>query len=173
MNKVNSPALPNPSQENPSNMNQLTSSFQTNCCFHQQWSGRAIASSSLPTHIKPFGTKTNVPQLLHLGIFGLLSNFESSNSSIQFLLPILNLQLWTVLFNKCQRDFTQEDIYSLVDISAHQKVKTWLLQFKNTQFSELVFENRRKLSSSQHSSDSPSCPMLYVNHNLRPEDKFH
>jgi len=60
-----------------------------------------------------------------------------------------------------------------VDISAHRKVKTWLLRLKNTQFSEFIFENRRKLSSFQHSSDSPSSPKLYVNPNLSPEDKFH
>ena len=52
MYKENFPAGPNPSQENPSNMNQLASSFQTKCCFHPQLSGWAIATSSLPTHIK-------------------------------------------------------------------------------------------------------------------------
>ena len=111
--------------------------------------------------------------MLHLEISGDLPNFESCNKSIQFLLSILNSRLCPVLFNKCQRDLTQEDIYSLVDISAHRKVKTWLLRLKNTQFSEFIFENRRKLSSLQHSSDSPSSPKLYVNPNLSPEDKFH
>ena len=138
-----------------------------------QWLGHCNLKPS--NQHKPFGTKTNIPQLLHLEISGLLPNFESSNMyrSIQFLLPILNLRLCPVLFNKCQRDFTQEDIYSLVDISAHWKVKIRLLHFKNTQFTEVIFENRRKLSSSQYSSYSPSCPKLYANPNLRPEDKFH
>ena len=90
-------------------------------------SGWAIASSSLPVHITPFVKKTNIPQVLHLEISGDLPNFESSNKSIQFLLSILNSRLCPVLFNKCQRDLTQEDIYSLVNISAHRKVKTWML----------------------------------------------
>jgi len=165
-------ALPNPSQENPfkNNSNRVS---KPNVAPTGIKSGWAIASSSLPVHIKPFVKKTNIPQVLHLEISGDLPNFESSNKSIQFLLPILNSRLCPVLFNKCQRDLTQEDIYSLVDISAHRKVKTWLLRLKNTQFSEFIFENRRKLSSFQHSSDSPSSPKLYVNPNLSPEDKFH
>ena len=60
-----------------------------------------------------------------------------------------------------------------MDILAHRKVKTWLLQFKNTQFSELIFGNRWKLSSFQNSSDALSSPKLYVNPNLSPKDKFH
>jgi len=165
-------AIPNPSQENPfkNNSNRVS---KPNVAPTGIKSGWAIASSSLPVHIKPFVKKTNIPQVLHLEISGDLPNFESSNKSIQFLLSILNSRLCPVLFNKCQRDLTQEDIYSLVDISAHRKVKTWLLQLKNTQFSEFIFENRRKLSSFQHSSDSPSSPKLYVNPNLSPEDKFH
>ena len=168
----NFPALPNPSQENPfkNNSNRVS---KPNVAPTGIKSGWAIASSSLPVHIKPFVKKTNIPQVLHLEISGDLPNFESSNKSIQFLLSILNSRLCPVLFNKCQRDLTQEDIYSLVDISAHRKVKTWLLRLKNTQFSEFIFENRRKLSSFQHSSDSPSSPKLYVNPNLSPEDKFH
>ena len=172
MYEENFPALPNPSQENPfkNNSNRVS---KPNVAPTGIKSGWAIASSSLPVHIKPFVKKTNIPQVLHLEISGDLPNFESSNKSIQFLLSILNLRLCPVLFNKCQRDLTQEDIYSLVDISAHRKVKTWLLRLKNTQFSEFIFENRRKLSSFQHSSDSPSSPKLYVNPNLSPEDKFH
>jgi len=168
----NFPALPNPSQENPlqNNSNRVSKPYVAPTGIKSGW---AIASSSLPVHIKPFVKKTNIPQVLHLEISGDLPNFESSNKSIQFLLSILNSRLCPVLFNKCQRDLTQEDIYSLVDISAHQKVKTWLLRLKNTQFSEFIFENRRKLSSFQHSSDSPSSPKLYVNPNLSPEDKFH
>ena len=172
MYEENFPALPNPSQENPfkNNSNRVS---KPNVAPTGIKSGWAIASSSLPVHIKPFVKKTNIPQVLHLEISGDLPNFESSNKSIQLLLSILNLRLCPVLFNKCQRDLTQEDIYSLVDISAHRKVKTWLLRLKNTQFSEFIFENRRKLSSFQHSSDSPSSPKLYVNPNLSPEDKFH
>ena len=168
----NFPALPNPSQENHSKFNSDRVS-KPSVAHTSIKSGWAIASSSLPAHTKPFGKKTNTPQVLHLEISGELPNFESSNKSIQFLLPILNSRLCPVLFNKCQRDLTQEDIYSLVDISAHRKVKTWLLQFTNTQFSQFIFENRRKLSSSHHPSDAPSCPKLYVNPNLCPEDKFH
>ena len=172
MYEENFPALPNPSQENPfkNNSNRVS---KPNVAPTGIKSGWAIASSSLPVHIKPFVKKTNIPQVLHLEISGDLPNFESSNKSIQFLLSILNSRLCPVLFNKYQRDLAQEDIYSVVDISAHRKVKTWLLRLKNTQFSEFIFENRRKLSSFQHSSDSPSSPKLYVNPNLSPEDKFH
>ena len=65
-----------------------------------------------------------------------------------------------------------EDILSLVDITSHRKVKTWLIQFKNFMFTEFIFENRRKLSSLKQPSD-PSSPKIYINPNLSPDDKFH
>jgi len=66
-----------------------------------------------------------------------------------------------------------EDILSLVDITSHRKVKTWLIQFKNVMFTEFIFENRRKLSSLKNQPSDPSSPKIYINPNLSPDDKFH
>ena len=68
---------------------------------------------------------------------------------------------------------TFDDILSLVDITPHRKVKTWLIQFKNVKFTEFIFENRRKLSSLKNQPSDPSSPKIYVNPNLSPDDKFH
>ena len=61
-------------------------------------------------------------------------------------------------------------ITSLVGITPYKKKKTWLVQFSNVQFTEFIFEHRRKLSPLPHSSVSSS-PKLYVNPNFSPEDK--
>ena len=57
-----------------------------------------------------------------------------------------------------------------MDITPYRKVKTWLVQFSNVQFTAFIFEHRRKLSTLPQPSDSSS-PKLYVNPNLSPEDK--
>ena len=135
--------------------------------------GWAIASSSLPVPMsKKFRNETKQHQLTHLEISGDLPDFGNAKTSLDFLIPIINSRLCPALLCDLRKEVTLEDILSLVDITSHRKVKTWLIQFKNVMFTEFIFENRRKLSSLKQPSD-PSSPKIYINPNLSPDDKFH
>ena len=91
-----------------------------------------------------------------------------------FLLPIFNSRLCPSLFCDARKELVVDDIKSLVDITPYRKVKTWLVQFSNLQFTEFIFEHRRKLSTlSNQTSAVSSYPKLYINPNLSPEDKSH
>ena len=58
-----------------------------------------------------------------------------------------------------------------MDITPYRKVKTWLVKFSNPDFTQFIFENRRKLSAGQKSPLDCSIPKLFLNPNLSPEDK--
>ena len=132
--------------------------------------GWAIAASSLP--VPNFSRQEpKQPQLSHLEISGELPDFQNSTNAIQFLLPIFNSRLCPSLFCDVRRHLLVDDIRSLVDITPHRKVKTWLLQFTDSQLTSFIFEHRRKLSTLPQSSAISSSPKLYVNPNLSPEDK--
>jgi len=114
--------------------------------------GWAIASSSLPVPVvKKFRNETKQHQLSHLEISGDLPDFENAKTSLDFLIPIINSRLCPALLCDLRKAVTLDDILSLVDITSHRKVKTWLIQFKNVMFKEFIFENRRKLSSLKNS----------------------
>ena len=133
--------------------------------------GWAIAASSLPVPIS--NALRNVPKhphLSHLEISGELPDFRNSVHGANFLLPILNSRLCPALFCDARKELDVDDIKSLVDITPYRKVKTWLVQFSNVQFTAFIFEHRRKLSTLPQLSESSS-PKLYVNPNLSPEDK--
>ena len=133
--------------------------------------GWAIAASSLPVPIS--NALRNVPKhphLSHLEISGELPDFLNSVHGANFLLPILNSRLCPALFCDARKELDVDDIKSLVDITPYRKVKTWLVQFSNVQFTAFIFEHRRKLSTLPQLSESSS-PKLYVNPNLSPEDK--
>ena len=134
--------------------------------------GWAIAASSLPVSISNFSRQEpKQPQLSHLEISGELPDFQNASNGIQFLLPIFNSRLCPSLFCDVHRELLADDIRSLVDITPHRKVKTWLLQFADSQLTAFIFEHRRKLSTLPKSSEISSSPKLYVNPNLSPEDK--
>ena len=58
-----------------------------------------------------------------------------------------------------------------MDITSYRKVKTWLVKFSNADFTQFIFENRRKLSAGQKLPLDCSFPKLFLNPNLSPEDK--
>ena len=159
-----------PALTNPHNQDKSSHQIQQPTLIKRGW---AIASSSLPVPMsKKIRNETKQHQLTHLEISGDLPDFGNAKTSLDFLIPIINSRLCPALLCDLRKEVTLEDILSLVDITSHRKVKTWLIQFKKFMFTEFIFENRRKLSSLKQPSD-PSSPKIYINPNLSPDDKFH
>ena len=160
-----------PALTNPHNQEKSSHQIQQPTLIKRGW---AIASSNLPVPIsKKLRNETKQHQLSHLEISGDLPDFGNAKTSLDFLIPIVNSRLCPALLCDLRKEVTFDDILSLVDITPHRKVKTWLIQFKNVKFTEFIFENRRKLSSLKNQPSDPSSPKIYVNPNLSPDDKFH
>ena len=75
------------------------------------------------------------------------------------------------LFCGARKGLDVDDLKSLVDITPYRKVKTWVVQFSNVQFTEFIFEHRRKLCTLPQPIEVSFSPKLYGNPNLSPEDK--
>jgi hypothetical protein len=134
--------------------------------------GWAIAASSLPvSNSKILKKEDKRYQVSQIEISGDLPDFETFDSSSKFLIPIINSRLCPTLLCNVQRELTQTDISNLVDITSYRKVKTWLVKFSNADFTQFIFENRRKLSAGQKLPLDCSFPKLFLNPNLSPEDK--